>query len=87
MFVFHLKVYSTMVLWFTIMFYVFFSFIVHKKVRMETFNKISTFIHLYRVLSFVSSVAHVRGLNNLTHLHWGLAEASPFLGVFTMVPR
>ena len=73
-----------MVLWLTILFYVLFFFIVYKMSEWKHLIKIQ---HLYRVLSLVSSVAHARCLNSLTHLHWELAEANPFTRVFAMVPR
>ena len=47
MFLFHLYVYSTMVLWFTILFYVFLFFIVYKNIRMETLNKNSTYLQIF----------------------------------------
>ena len=49
----------------------FFFFIVYKNVRMETLNKNLTFIHLYRVLSLVSSVAHARWSKQLNMLALG----------------
>ena len=57
----------------------FFFLIVYKTVRMETLNKNSMFIHLYRVLFLVSSFAHSRWFLKLNTLTLGkVAKASAF---------
>ena len=64
-----------MVIWLTILCYVLFSFYIFiKYVKTETLNKsFSTFIHLYSILSLVSSVAHTRLSKQINTLTWGLA--------------
>ena len=65
----------------------FFFFTVYRNVRVESLNKMLTFIHLYRVLFLVSSIAHSRWFQHLNTPTLGrVAKASPFQKVFTRVP-
>ena len=73
----------------TILSYVSFSFtFLLNIIRTEILNKSSlTFIHLYRVLSLVSSVTHARWSKQLNTLTLGrVAKASLFPEVFIKVP-
>ena len=76
-----------MVLWFTILFYVFLFFIVYKMSGWKHLIKIQH-LYIYTEICHLCQVFLMLGaLNSLTHSHWGLAEASPFPEAFATVPR
>ena len=72
-----------MVLWLTILSYFLFFSIFNKYIRSEMLSKsFSTLIHLYSILSFVSSITHARWSKQLNTLALGrVAKASPSPGI------